>query len=93
MNTEVFGGVFSPKEGHIQGQKYVEALANAASRLGATFHEGTEVVGLECEGRRVTGVRTATDVYHCAQTVLAAGPWTGIAGRWLPLDLPVRTPV
>ncbi len=90
VNTEVLGGVFSPREGHIQGQRYVEALAHAASRLGATFHEGTEVVGLEVEGRRVTGVRTATEVYHCAQTVLAAGPWTGIAGRWLPLDLPVR---
>lgn len=90
VNPEVMGGVFSPREGHIQGQRYVESLVHAASRLGATFREGVDVTGLEVEGQTVTGVRTTMETYHCGQTVLAAGPWTGIAGRWLPQKLPVR---
>jgi len=49
--------------------------------------EETEVTGLEFSGRKVVGVRTSTDSYQCGHTVLAAGPWTGIPGRWLPEDL------
>ena len=48
-----------------------------------------DVSGLEFDGCTVIGVRTETEIYHCGQTVLAAGPWTGIAGRWLPENLPV----
>ena len=94
VNPLIMGGVFSPREGHIQGQRYVEALAHAASRLGASIHEGMEVTGLVLEGTRVVGVRTAWDTITCNQTVLAAGPWSGIPGRWLPNSpgqgLPVR---
>lgn len=90
VNPEVLGGVFSPREGHIVGQRYVEGLAHAASRLGAQVHEGVEVTGLELQGHNVVGVRTNTQVYHSGHTVLAAGPWCGIAKRWLPEKLPVR---
>lgn len=90
VNPEVWGGVFSPNEGHIEGQRYVEALAHAASRLGVQVHEGLEVTGLELQGHNVMGVRTNTQVYHSRHTVLAAGPWSGIAQKWLPEKLPVR---
>ena len=85
----VVGGVFSPNEGSVRGQRLVDALAHAASRLGAAFVEQSEVVGLEFDGNRIVGARTATDVYHSDHTVLAAGPWTGILDRWLPGKLPV----
>ena len=85
----VVGGVFSPKEGSVRGQKLVYALAHAASRLGATFLEQMEAITLEFEGPRVVGVRTVTEIHHSAHTVLAAGPWTGIMDRWLPGKLPV----
>ena len=84
------GGVFSPDEGHIRGQRYVEALAHAAGRLGATLVQGAEVIGLEFQGRKVTGARTATETYYGGHTMLAAGPWTGIAGHWLRREIPVR---
>ena len=94
VSPQVMGGVFSPREAHIQGQKYVEALAHAASRLGASILEGTEVAGLVLGGNRVAGVRTATATFICNHTVLAAGPWSGVLGRWLPSrpgeGLPVR---
>ena len=90
VHRGVLGGVFSPREGCIRGQRYVDALVHAASQRGATFVKGVEVTQLETKGRKVTGVRTATETYHAGHTVLAAGPWTGITGRWVPEVIPVR---
>ena len=85
----LLGGVFSPGEGCINGQRLVDALVHAATGLGAVFLEQTEVTGLEISGNRVVGVRTLTGSYQCGHTVLAAGPWTGVPERWLPHYLPV----
>ena len=90
ISPEVLGAVFSPKEGHLRGQRLVDALVHAASKLGASFVEGAEVTGLETQGRRVTGVRVADAAHPASHTVLAAGPWSGIAGRWVPDRIPVR---
>ena len=90
VNPDVMGGVFSPQEGCIRGESYVNSLAHAARRLGATVLEGVEVTGLVFDGDKVAGVRTAVDTYDATLTVLAAGPWTGIADRWIPLRIPVR---
>ena len=88
-NPEVLGGLFSPQEGHIMGQRYTQALAHAAALLGASCLEDKEVTGLEFQGSRVTGVHTATETFYCDHTVLAAGPWSG-SNRWLTDELPVR---
>ena len=89
LNPSVMGGVYSPKEGCIRGQAYVDALVHAASRGGATFLEDAEVVSLEADGRRITGIRTATESYRAGHTVIAAGAWTGIRDRWIPDEIPV----
>ena len=90
LNPNVRGGVYSPTEGHVTGERLVDSLVRTASRAGTTFLEGVEVTGLETDGRRVLGVRTADGIVHAGHTVLAAGPWTGLAGRWVPQRLPVR---
>ena len=90
VNPRVLGGVYSPHEGYVRGQRYVDALVHAASRRGATLLEGVEVTGLKFDAKRVIGVRTEAETYHAGHTVLAAGPWTGIEGRWVPDALPVR---
>ena len=90
IHPGVLGGVFSPKEGAVRGKAFVDSLVNAGTRLGATYLEGVEVTGLEVAGGRVTGVRTPFEVFHAEHTVLAAGPWTGIAGRWVPETIPIR---
>ncbi len=90
LSQETLGGVFSPHEGYVSGQRLVDSLMHAATQRGATLLEGEEVSGLETDGRRVTGVRTAKDVCHAENTVLAAGPWTGIANRWIDHPIPVR---
>ncbi len=89
VSQRVVGGVYSHREGHVEGLQYTRSLAHAAGRLGAAILEGTEVTGLRFEGDKVTGVHTGDETYACEHTVLAAGPWTGW-NRWLPEGLPVR---
>ena len=94
VNPAVLGGVFSPHEGNVRGQRLVDSLVHAASRLRADFRQGVEVTGLMREGSRVTGVETTDGSIIAGQVVLAAGPWTGIEGKWLGsnsgIDIPVR---
>ena len=93
-NPEICAGIFSPQEGCVRGQRLCDALAHSAGRLGATLYQGVEVTGLRHDGDRVTGIETSVGYIAAGQVVLAAGPWSGIGGRWVapggPLDLPVR---
>ena len=94
VNPQVESAIFSPQEGCVRGQRFCDALAHAAGRLGAVLHERTEVTGLLHDGDRITGVETTAGAISAGQVVLAAGPGCGIGGRWVapggPLDLPVR---
>ena len=93
-NPEARAAVFSSQEGCVRGQRLVDALAHAAGRLGAALYQGVEVTGLRYDGDRITGVETTTGGIAAGQVVLAAGPWSGLGGRWAGpgglLDLPVR---
>lgn len=90
INPEVLAGVYSPHEGCVRGQSYVDSLAHSARLMGADIYEGEEVLSLETDGTRVTGVSTPQGTYPAGHTVLAAGPWTGIATGWLGNRIPVR---
>jgi glycine oxidase len=94
VSTAVLGGIFSPKEGYVRGQRLVDSLVQAASRLGAQFHQGVEVLNFQTDGKRVTGVVTSWGSIDAPQVVLAAGPWSGLPARWLQQqgapEVPVR---
>lgn len=97
VNPQVMGGVYSPMEGCVRGQQWVDSLVHAAGRIGyrigARFHKGVQVTGLTRSGNRVTGVETTEGDISAGQVVLAAGPWSGIHGKWLPTDAGVQIPV
>ena len=94
VSPEVRAAIFSPQEGCVRGQRLCDSLAHAAGRLGAKLYEGVEVTSLRHTGERITGLETTAGEIAAGQVVLAAGPWSGIGGRWTvpdgPLDLPVR---
>ena len=94
ISPGVFAAIYSPHEGCVRGQRLCDSLAHAAGRLGAALYENVEVTGLRCEGDRITGVETTVGGIAAEQVVLAAGPWSGVGGRWLvpggQLDFPVR---
>ena len=93
-NPELRAAIFSSREGCVRGQRLCDSLAHAAGRLGANLYENVEVTGLRHRGDRITGVDTTAGGISSGQVVLAAGPWSGIGGRWVgpggPLDIPVR---
>lgn len=90
ISPRVLGGVYSPQEGYVVGQSLVDSLVHAGTQLGVRFFDKTEVFGIETEASRVVGVRTAAGVFEAGHVVLASGPWTGIATRWIPEDVPIR---
>ena len=102
ISPDVRAAIFSPREGCVRGQRLCDSLAHAAGRLGAKLYENVEVTGLRYEGDRITGIETTAGSISAGQVVLAAGPWSGVGGRWTsrlnvrsaegggPLDLPVR---
>ncbi len=94
VSPDAVAALYSPREGCVRGQRLCDSLAHAAGRLGAELYERVEVLGLRHNGDRVTGVETTAGPIAAGQVVLAAGPGSGMAGRWTssggPLDLPVR---
>lgn len=85
----VVAGLYLPNTHNVYAPQFVKALAHGAAARGATLREGVAVTGIRRDGDRVTGVETTDGQIGCGAIVLAAGSWTGLAARWLGLNLPV----
>lgn len=85
------GGLWSPREAHVDGLLLSRAFAGAAERRGAKIETGAEVVGLELDGARSVGVRTSAGRVSAGEVVLCAGAWTGLTRVSAPLPVsPVK---
>ena len=89
VSPQVISGLYLPESHNVYAPQYVKGLAHSAGAKGATLLEGTSVTGVRQEGERVTAVHTSQGTVTCGAVVLATGAWTGIAARWLDVDLPV----
>ncbi|MAF39607.1 MAG: hypothetical protein CL696_12155 [Chloroflexi bacterium] len=85
----VLGAVYEEGTAQVDGYRLTLAFAAAAEKRGATVRQ-REVVGLEWEGSRVTGVRTPTETVPCDAVVLAMGASAGAASEWVGFPVPVR---
>lgn len=77
-------------EGWIDGPKFAARMAELAAKAGAELRYASEVVGVEKDAERVTGVRLANGEIISGDLVMnCAGPWAdklaAMAGRTLPL--------
>lgn len=90
LAPSVLGGMYVPEVCRVNNQRLSEAFARAAMRLGAAFRQGTEVLGLPRQGRRVVGVRLHDRELNAGHVVLAAGPWTRTLAGLAGVDVPVR---
>lgn len=63
---------------------FTRAMVRAAQRHGAVLREG-EVTGLLQRGGRVVGVEIGAERLEADAVVIAMGPWSRLASRWLPL--------
>ncbi len=86
---DVLGASYCPTDGHADPHASVAAFLGAAVRAGATLRFGEQVLAIETEAGRVTGVRTDKGVIACARVVMA----TGVMGNALLAPLGLSVPM
>jgi D-amino-acid dehydrogenase len=85
---ELAGGIHHPDEAHVDPQRYVRAVGEAAREAGAELRTDAAAVLRRRDG--AVSVETAEGELRPATVVLAAGAWTGrlarAAGVFVPLE-------
>lgn len=89
INPEAIQGLFTHGDASLSGFEYTVALSRAAERMGASVRIGA-ATGITTVGDRVTGVVLEDGELSCDAVVVATGPWSGHAEKWLGLEIPVR---
>lgn len=88
--VDLRGGTYSPDDGHCSPLLTLHAFYERAKRLGAEFHFGERVTGVDVAGGRVRGVTTDRRRYGADVVINAAGAWAGSVAGLSGIDLPVR---
>jgi D-amino-acid dehydrogenase len=86
----VIGGVYYPRDGHIDPFRFVNAMAEKATELGLEILTGTEVLGFEENRKNITTIKTSTGEFQPQKVVLAAGSWSPALARALRLNIPIQ---
>ncbi|MFL2644595.1 MAG: NAD(P)/FAD-dependent oxidoreductase [Dehalococcoidia bacterium] len=88
ISSNVKSAVLATGNAACDSYKLTLAFANAAEKLGALF-KSDEVIGLNTKGEKVIGVKTRNGTIHCDSVVVAMGPWSLNASKWIGMDIPV----
>jgi D-amino-acid dehydrogenase len=86
----VVGGVYYPRDAHIDPFRFVRGLAEKVRELGAEILTGTEVVGFETKNEKVVRVKTTRRDIHPQKVILAAGSWSPEIARTLKMNIPIQ---
>jgi glycine oxidase len=90
ISPEATGGLYVVEGvGLLDSYKLTLALARAAEQRGAAILKGN-VQGIQWQGDRAVAAIVDGDAIPCQHLVLAAGPWSGVAGEWLEAPVPVK---
>ena len=77
----ILGAIYCPTDGLAKAVRSVQALQRLAEARGAVFHDRTEVIGIEQEDGRVTGVTTDKGFFPADIVISCAGIWGPKVGR------------
>lgn len=89
ISSESIGAIYSEEAGELDSYRYVLALAQAAEKYGAEILHG-QFSGLKRKGTRLTAIQLLSGEIACDCTVLAMGPWTGLASSSLGFPIPIE---
>lgn len=81
---------FEPEAGFADPYLAATSFARCARRLGAHIHQGTGVIGLVWNGRRIVGVETTSGRISCGTVISTQNIWTSELAAWMGTTLPVR---
>ena len=76
-SPEVRGALLLPDVAQVRNHRLTRALAEAARKKGAEIRTDAEITGFLKIPGRINGVRTAKGDLFAAETIVAAGAWSG----------------
>lgn len=86
---DVLAGSYNPKDGLVDPNGVVMGYISAAQRLGVKAVTSTTVTGIRVTSNRVVGVDTPGQTITAPVVVDATGPWSGLTGQFVGLQVPV----
>jgi sarcosine oxidase subunit beta len=86
---DVVGGNFCQTDGFISPLSVMRGFTLRACERGAKLWLETEVIGIEVEHGRVTGVQTTCGTISTRAVVCAAGAWAAEVARLAGIEIPV----
>ena len=89
LSSAAIQGLYTYGNATLSSYEYVTALYQAAKRYGTRMYPGL-ATGFKTSGERVTGVMLEDGEVDCETVVVASGPWSGEAGTWLGVNIPVE---
>jgi sarcosine oxidase, subunit beta len=88
----ILGALYHPPGGIVRHDAVVWGYARAADAYGVHIHQHTEVIGIDVDGGRVTGVRTADGHRIATGAVLnATAGWSTLISDMVGVRMPVQT--
>lgn len=86
---DILAGTFHAKDGLVDPNSVVMGYINAATRLGAKALTGIEVIGIDLQGGKVSGIETSLGNVSTPIVINTAGPWAGEIGKLAGLEIPI----
>ena len=87
VSERVAAAAFRQKDGWLSSHEATQGFARGSS---AQFLINTKAIGIETDAQGITGVLTNRGVIDTRFVVNAAGPFAGVVGDMVGVDLPVR---
>ncbi len=87
--NDVLAGSFNPMDGLVDPNSVVMGYISAAQRLGVKALTSSPVTGIHVQSGRVFAVETRGQTISAPIIVDASGPWAGLTGRMVGLQVPV----
>jgi glycine cleavage system aminomethyltransferase T/glycine/D-amino acid oxidase-like deaminating enzyme len=87
--SELLGGFYSPGAVVVDSVQAATIMRDRAVQAGATVMDGTEVLGIDVEGGRVTAVQTTGGELTADRVVIACGAWSPMIARMAGARIPL----
>jgi glycine oxidase len=94
LGKHIAGALLIHGEGHIDNRRLGRALTAACVAHGVRLHSGVHALALECDSRRVLGIRSDLGYVPTSAVVNAAGAWAsqidGVPEACIPEVRPIK---
>jgi len=86
----IHGGMYHEPGGILRHDAVVWGLAKGAYKHGAHIHQGIEVLGIDTDGQKITGVQTNQGSISCNKLAVMAGGYGASVCEMVGMELPVH---